>query len=397
MRLLKCIQFYFPFQDRGGPVFKVRELARNLCCRGHEVTVLTADLGLEENKFFGMSFDRCEWGWKTRIDGIETIYLSTFAKHRALTVNPGLWKYARTSVRKFDLVHFYGLYDLFGPVLSYFCRRYGVPYLVEPVGMYRPIDRSLLMKRFWHRGLGEHYLRNASYVVATSDMERQELIQGGIPENKAIIRYNGIDSATFAGTSVRGVFRAKWNITPDEPLVLFLSRLIPRKNADMLIAAFAKACPTKGRLVIAGPEGVPGHTALLKKIALECGIESRVIFTGPLYDADKVAAMTDADVFALPSSYENFANAPGEAIACGVPVIVSDRCGISELVAGRAGIVIPPESAPLVEALRALITDRALYGRLKLGCREVSDELDWKVLARQMESAYTQVSHANHK
>jgi glycosyltransferase involved in cell wall biosynthesis len=391
MRVLKPIQFYFPFQDRGGPVFKVRALAHNLCRRGHEITVVTADLGLEENKFFGMSFDRCEWGWKTRIDGVETIYLSTLARFRALTLNPTLWRYARASVRQFDLVHFYGLYDLFGPVLSYFCRSYGVSYLVEPVGMYRPIDRSLMIKRLWHRGLGDEYLRYASYIVATSKMERQELLQGGIPDNKVVVRYNGIDSETFLGQSGRGTFRDKWGIAPDEPLVLFLSRLIPRKNADMLITAFARACPAAGWLVIAGPEGIPGYVSTLKKVARELGVESRVIFTGPLYDMDKVAAMTDANVFVLPSRYENFANAPAEAIACGVPVIVSDCCGISELVDGRAGIVIAPKTDSLVQALSALLTDRALYGRLKNGCRAVAAELDWDVLAGQMESSYREV------
>jgi glycosyltransferase involved in cell wall biosynthesis len=397
MRILKSIQFYFPFQDSGGPVFKVRALARSLSRSGHEVTVVTADLGLENNDFFGMPVERCEWGWKLVEGRIDIVYLSTIARYRAMTMNPALWAYGRDCVGRFDLVHFYGLYDLFGPTLSYFCRRRGVPYVVEPLGMYRPIDRSFMVKRMWHRGLGEKYLAQASLLVATSEIERDELFQAGVPKSKIVVRFNGIDNETFANRPDRGTFRSKWQISPEEPLVLFLSRLIPRKNADMLIAAFAKACPIRGRLVIAGPEGVPGHTALLKKVAIECGIQSRVIFTGPLYDTDKVAAMVDADIFALPSSYENFANAPAEAIACGVPVIVSDRCGISELVAGRAGIVIPPESAPLVKALQALMTDRELYGRLKLGCREVSEELDWEVLARQMETAYTQVSHAKHR
>jgi glycosyltransferase involved in cell wall biosynthesis len=378
-------------------VFKVRALARSLSRSGHEVTVVTADLGLKNNDFFGMPVERCEWGWKVVEGRIDIVYLSTIARYRAMTMNPALWAYGRDCVGRFDLVHFYGLYDLFGPTLSYFCRRRGVPYVVEPLGMYRPIDRSFMVKRMWHRGLGEKYLAQASLLVATSEIERDELLQAGVPKSKIVVRFNGIDNETFANRPDRGTFRSKWQISPEEPLVLFLSRLIPRKNADMLIAAFAKACPIRGRLVIAGPEGVPGHTALLKKVAIECGIQSRVIFTGPLYDTDKVAAMVDADIFALPSSYENFANAPAEAIACGVPVIVSDRCGISELVAGRAGIVIPPESAPLVKALQALMTDRELYGRLKLGCREVSEELDWEVLARQMETAYTQVSHAKHR
>jgi glycosyltransferase involved in cell wall biosynthesis len=391
MRLLKPVQFYFPFQDRGGPVFKIRALARSLARSGHEITVVTADLGLEKNNFFGMPFEACKWGWKTTLDGVEIIYLSTFAQYRALTFNKGLWNYAHDCVQQFDLVHFYGLYDLLGPTLSYFCRRSGIPYLVEPMGMYRPIDRNLFVKQLWHRGFGKKYLSRASLIVATSEIERQELLQADIPDRKIVIRYNGIDDATFATQTERGTFRKQWGIPAEEPLILFLGRLIPRKNADMLIVAFAEACPIKGRLVIAGPEGVSGYVTTLKGLAARYKINSRVIFTGPLFDAHKVAVMTDANIFVLPSRYENFANAPAEAIACGVPVIVSETCGVSKLIEGRAGIVIAPQNQPLVAAIRTLLTNHTLYDDLKRGCQAVAAELNWEVLARQMEDRYNEV------
>jgi glycosyltransferase involved in cell wall biosynthesis len=388
MRILKVVQFYFPFQDRGGPVFKIRALARNLVQRGHQVTILTADLGLEKHGSFDGSYERCAPGWRTWNDGIETFYLTSLAQYHALTFNPRVIGYSRASLKQFDLVHFYGLYDFLGPVVSYFCRRQKIRYFVEPMGMYRPIDRSLRIKRFWHRSLGHSYLDHAATIVTTSELERQELLEDGVPAEKLIVRYNGIDIETFAAKPARGTFRASWGIAQDDPLILFLSRLIPRKNAKMLIQAFAQACPNSGRLVIAGPEGLPGYLAELKRVSAECGVESRVIFTGPLYDDAKVAAMVDADVFALPSRYENFANAAGEAITCGVPVIVSDTCGVSTLIDGRAGLVIRPELDPLADALRTLLTDRDLYNKFKRGCQSVADQLGWDELARQMETHY---------
>lgn len=390
MRVLKVVQYYLPFQDRGGPVFKVRALARNLARRGHRVTILTADLGLQRHDFFGGAFESCKWGWRTERDGIETIYLSTFARYRALTLNPYVLGYARTTVREFDLVHFYGLYDLIGPVVSYFCRREGIPYIVEPLGMYKIIDRNFRLKALWHRSIGRVYLGHAARIVATSEMERQELLEAEVPPGKLVVRYNGIDSETFASPPAHGTFRATWGIAADEPVVLFLSRLIPRKNPDMLIGAFAKACPAGGRLVIAGPEGEPGYLATLERLAFECGVGSRVIFTGPLYDQAKVAAMIDADIFVLPSRYENFANAPAEAVACGVPTIVSNACGIGALIDDRAGIVIAPEMGSLVAALRTLLIDRVLYDKLKVGCRSVAAELNWDGLTQQMELYYEQ-------
>ena len=388
MRILMAVQSYFPFQDRGGPVVKVRALARGLAQRGHQVTVLTADLGLRRLNGSAINFQPCPWGWCAEENGVEAVYLSTLANYRALTVNPDVIGFCRTSLRHFDLVHFYGLYDLLGPAVSYFCRRQGIPYIIEPMGMYRPIDRSFRMKRVWHRSLGDSFWSHAAQIVATSEMEEQELLQDGVAREKLVVRYNGIDRAASLAPTTRGAFSAKWSIPPDEPLLLFLGRLIPRKGADILIDAFAQACPTQGRLVIAGPEGEPGYLAHLTRRAADAGVESRVIFTGALYDDDKAAVMADADLFVLPSRYENFANSAAEAVSSGIPVIITDACGIRSLIDGRAGLVIAPERQALAAAIRSLLTDRSLYQKLQAGCPGVAAQLGWDRLTEQMEGYY---------
>jgi glycosyltransferase involved in cell wall biosynthesis len=396
VRILNVVQAYYPFQEKGGPVVKVRALARGLVRRGHQVTVLTADLGLATHNGLGMNFERCKWGWRSEQDGVEAIYLSTLGHYRALTINPRVIGFCRASLMRFDLVHFYGLYDLLGPAVSSSCRRQGVPYVIEPMGMYRPIDRAFRLKQVWHRILGTEFWQNASQIIATSEMEQDELLADGVPPDKVVIRYNGIDTAMHPSLPGSGAFRAKWNIPPQEPLILFLSRLIPRKGADMLIEAFAEVCPESGRLVIAGPEGEPGYRAYLEKCAKDSGVEARVIFTGPVYDDEKKALLADADLFVLPSRYENFANAPAEAMACGIPVIITNACGIRSLVEGRAGLVIASEKEALVEALRSLIHDTALYARFKKGCRQVADQLSWNRLTEQMEVYYDDVLAKTH-
>ncbi|MBZ5696706.1 MAG: glycosyltransferase [Acidobacteriia bacterium] len=396
MRVLKVVQAYYPFQEKGGPVVKVRALARGLARRGHEVTVLTADLGLRALQGSNTEVERCEWGWRSKQDGVEAIYLSTLGHYRALTLNPRVIGFCRASLGRFDLVHFYGLYDLLGPAVSYFCRRQNVPYVVEPMGMYRPIDRSFRLKLLWHRSIGNTFWRNAAEIVATSEMEQQELLADGVPPAKLVVRYNGIDPDSFTSLPRRGGFRAKWHIPPEEPLILFLSRLIPRKGADILIEAFARACPEAGRLVIAGPEGEPGYRAYLEKCAKESGVEARVLFTGAVYDEEKKALLADADLFALPSRYENFANAAAEAMACGIPVVITDACGIRSLVEGRAGLVIPAEKGALADALGKLIHDKGLYARLKEGCHRAADQLSWDRLSEQMEGYYAEVLATSH-
>ena len=399
MRILKVVQSYYPFQERGGTAAKVRALARGLTRRGHRVTVLTADLGLGERSDCRIPVERNEWGWRFSEDGVDAVYLPVRGRYRALTWNPRVIGFCRASLRGFDLVHFYGLYDLLGPSVSYFCRRLSVPYVIEPMGMYRPIDRSFRLKALWHRSVGRAFWQNAVQIVATSEMEEQELLEDGVPPAKVTVRYNGIDPVSYAPLHSEGTFREKWGIPPGETLVLFLSRLIPRKGADVLIEAFAQACPESGWLVIAGPEGEHGYRALLERRARACGVASRVVFTGPLYDAEKNALLAEASVFALPSRYENFANAAAEAMAFGVPVIITSSCGIRSLVNGQAGLVIEPEKDALARGIRSLIDDRALYARLKEGCRRVAEQLSWSRLTEQMESHYINamaVSHGIH-
>lgn len=395
MRILKVVQTYFPFLEGGGPVVKVRALARGLARRGHQVTVLTADLGLAARDGLRVNPTRCEWGWRISEDGVEALYLSTVGRYRALTLNPRVLAFCRAALSGFDLVHFYGLYDLLGPAVSYSCRRKQIPYVIEPMGMYRPIDRNLHLKALWHQTLGRAFCRNAAQVVATSEMEREGLLQDGVASNKLVVRYNGVDMDLSQFSAAGGGFRAKWGISSHEPLIIFLSRLIPRKGADILIEAFASVCQESARLVIAGPEGEPGYRSYLERRAKECRVESRVIFAGPLYDAQKWAALADADLFVLPSRYENFANVAAEAMACGVPVIISDACGISSLVAGQAGLVISPQREALADALRTLLDDKALYAKLKEGCRRVARQLSWDQLTRQMETYYLQVVAAS--
>jgi glycosyltransferase involved in cell wall biosynthesis len=399
MRVLKAVQSYFPFQDQGGPVVKVRALAHALAKRGHEITVLTADLGLGKLHGFQIPFERCKWGYCAEENGVKAVYLSTIAHYRALTVNPGVIGFCRESLGRFDLVHFYGLYDLLGPSVSYFCRNRGVPYVVEPMGMFRPIDRSFRLKKAWHRSFGNSFWKHAAQIVTTSELEYEELLADGLPAEKLVIRYNGIDQGLASSLPLRGEFRKRWSIGPTEPVVLFLGRIIPRKGADLLIDAFAKACPESGRLVIAGPEGEPGYLETLAKKAVEAGIPRRVLFTGPLYDQAKAEVLADSDIFVLPSRYENFANSVAEAVACDIPVIITDSCGIRSLVDGQAGLVIAREPEALAEAIRKLISDRSLYSKLREGCRAVTAQLGWDHLSEQMEGYYAMAmasSKGNH-
>jgi glycosyltransferase involved in cell wall biosynthesis len=391
MKILAVTQSYFPFLERGGPAVKVRALARGLAAHGHEVTVLTADLGHGRRNDLG---EPGPWGWRTAEPNLETIYLPTALTFRALTLNPRLPRFCRDRLSNYDLVHVYGLYDLIGPAVARFARRRRLPYLVEPMGMYRPIDRSFFLKAIWRQIFGNRMIARAWRLVVTSELERDDLIEGNVPTGRIRLRYNPIDLAEYQMLPLRGEFRRRWQIPDGEPLILFLSRLIPRKGADLLMEAFREALPERGVLVIAGPEGESGYLAQLHEVAERCGVLDRIRFVGGIYGEEKKAALADADIFALPSSYENFANAVAEAVACGVPVIVTDRCGIHSLVNGRAGMVVPREKHAIAEAIRRLIQDRALRDQLRRGCRAVADELSLEKTVAALEAIYAESGRA---
>ncbi|HTV60801.1 MAG TPA: glycosyltransferase [Verrucomicrobiae bacterium] len=396
MRILFVAQTYFPYLAEGGRPAKVRTLSQEMSRRGHTVSILTAQLGAADWEERSISPEKCDFGLSYSENGVRAVYLSSWLRYRSLTLNPSVIGFSRSCLGEFDLIHVFGLYDLLGPSVIYFCRRSAIPYVIEPMGMFLPIDRSLFAKRVWHATAGSSFWREASLIVATSELEEEELLASGVPREKVVVRYNGIEAVAASALPARGAFREKHSIASDEPLVLFLSRLIPRKGADMLIEAFAEACPRRGRLVIAGPEGEPGYLAKLQERARAAGVSGRVIFTGPVYGGEKLALLADADLFALPSRYENFANVAADAIACGVPVIISRHCGIRTLVEGRAGLVIDVERPALVSALRSLLGDSALYARMKDGCRSVAGELSWSRIAAQMESHYQSVLDKSH-
>lgn len=390
MRVLKTVQSYFPFQERGGTAFKVRAIARGLARLGHDVTVLTADLGIRSRNA-AQRFESCPWGWRYEEDGVETIYLSTIARYRAVTINFGAMRFCASSIRRFDIVHIYGLYDLLGPHAAFFCRRNAIPYVLEPMGMYKPIVRNLMLKRLYQQMIGARLAHRARSVIATSEMERDDLVGAGIDTEKIAFRRNGIDVPSRLPE--RGGFRRGLRLPENATLILFLGRIVSKKRPDLLIQAFAdwhreSADRHNSFLVVAGPEEGDRYVRSLKSLAESLGASERVLFIGPIYDEQKWQAYRDADVFVLPSENENFGNTAAEAASCGTPVIVTDCCGVAPFVE-RAGLIVRPERIAIANALEKILGDQAFNRRCRNGCAEAS-RLSWDAPLDELDQLYRQ-------
>jgi glycosyltransferase involved in cell wall biosynthesis len=389
MRILKTTQTYYPYLSKGGPPMKIRGIAAALARRGHEVTVLTADLGETDGASDANGWKRMngEWGGEGDRDGVKAIYLAALANYRATTINRHLLSFCRRRLGEFDVVHVYGLYDLFGPVVAQFCRRRGVPYVVEPLGMFQPRVRSRQKKRLYHALMGGALLRGAAVIIATSETERVELIGGGIAAERIVLRRNGLDLGEFKSLPARGAFRATLGINKKEPLVLFIGRLSFIKGLDVLVQAFAEIA-RDARLVIAGPDDKDGCRERVASLVEELKLNGRVIIHGPLYGIEKHQALIDADLFVLPSRYESFGNAAAEAIACGTPVLVSDGCGIAPLLDGAA-LVVPCAIDGLRDAMNRFLAEDPLAACLRGACASVAQGLSWDAPVQTMEHIYS--------
>ncbi len=394
MRILNVTQSYAPFFEFGGPPAKVRALAEGLSARGHEVTVLTSDWGLQKRLSEHPEEPTAlhgPFGSRRELNGVTAIYLPNWFHYRAVSWNPALPRYLRARLADFDIVHIFGLYDLLGARVAAECRKRGIPYVVEPIGMFVPIVRNVFLKRIYHRLFGQNLLAGASAVIATADQEKSELRAGGIPADKIIVRRNGVEVPQ--SLPARGSFRASLQLPPNAKLLLFLGRLSRKKSPDLLLNAFAEvynrqtALKNSLHLAFVGPdEG--GMLSSLQDAAANLGLGSHVHFVPPISGDSKWAAYVDADIFVLPSQNENFGNTAAESVVAGTPVILTDQCGIAPLLAGLAGMVIPHDQAQLASAIESLLSNEILYRKLKGGCPTAVQSLSWEQPLVSMDRLY---------
>jgi glycosyltransferase involved in cell wall biosynthesis len=396
MRILNVTETYAPFLEFGGPPVKVHALAQRLAERGHQVSVLTADWGLEKrlpSLDSELRAERSPFGWRVTEAGVPAIYLPTWLRYHTLSWNPAVKRYCRARLGNFDIVHIFGLYDLLGPAVASACRAKGLPYVVEPMGMFLPIVRNFWLKRMYHLVLGARMLRGASALIATSEQEAGELAAGGMPREKIVLRPNGV--AAPATWPAPGAFRAARGISGEAAFILFLGRLSAKKSPDLLLNAFSKMPAIRGRnevhLVFAGPDE-DSMQSRLKQTAAQLGVAARVHFAGGVFGEEKWSAYRDADVFVLPSQNENFGNTAAEAVAAGIPVVVTEQCGIAPVLKDRAGLVVRHDAAEIAAAITRVLSESGTRERLRASCPVVAAELGWELPVRQMESLYTRLT-----
>jgi glycosyltransferase involved in cell wall biosynthesis len=265
------------------------------------------------------------------------------------------------------------------------CRAAGVPYVFRMCGMLDPwcLEQSKWRKKIYLAWRLRDDLNGARVIHYTTEAERRLAEPVGLTA-ETIVEPNGIDLDEFERMPEPGWLREKYAQIGNRPIVLFLSRVHVKKGLDLLIAAFAKAETCDAVLVIAGHDD-RGYLATAKQMVADHGLEDRVVFTGLLKGEERLAALADAELFALPSYQENFGVAVVEALAAGVPVVISDQVNIhDEITAAEVGAVVPTAVKPLAAALTEWMADPVR--RLAAGERArslVRRRFDWSEIANR--------------
>jgi glycosyltransferase involved in cell wall biosynthesis len=337
--LLHVLRSLNPAQ--GGPV----EVVRQLCIAHHAMGVLSEVV----------TFDPPDAPWLADWP----VPAHAFRGRGTYGWTPAFVKWLRSRSAEYAYVFVHGLWQWQGAGTRLALRGTGTPYGLFPHGMLDPWFRNAFPWRharkvaYWK--LWENRVaRDAANVIFTCEEEQRlgrETFRPWRTERESVVPL-GTVAPPRPAEELRALFFARFPALRGERVLLFLGRLHEKKGCDLLIEAFRRVAPP-WHLVFAGPCADPSFEAGLR--ARAAGLP--VTFAGPLYGDEKWAALAAAEVFVLPSHQENFGMAVAEALACGLPVLLSQRVNIwREIVADGAGFAEPDDvdgTSRLLEQWRA--------------------------------------------
>lgn len=341
MKLLRLIHSLNP--TGGGVAEGVSQLTPHLSSLGATTTVASLDPPdapwLEQQPFQSISLGPVARGYGYS-RGLPSRIL-TLAQQHDIVIIEGIWNYHSLATWRA-------------------LRGSGIPYFVYTHGMLDPwFKRTYPVKHIkkWAYWPWADYrvLRDATAVLFTSEQER-------LLARQSFWLYQAKEQVVGYGTSVppgdanlqRQLFLARFPKLNDKRILLFLSRIHPKKGVDLLIEAFAAVAGSDPRLqlVIAGPNQMGWQTQLQQRVAA-LGLAERVTWPGMLSGDLKWGAFRAAELFCLPSHQENFGIVVAEALACGLPVAIAKPVNIAaEVAAAGAGLVHEDTVVGTTDALR---------------------------------------------
>jgi glycosyltransferase involved in cell wall biosynthesis len=384
LKIAQVTPYFYPVE--GGVERHVLCLSRELVAMGHEVDIYTCKKDRNGGKLDSES----------HVDGLTVrrfrsiLSLGEFGK-----VWPGFFlKIARGD---YDVVHTHVYrhpHTDFALVASKLARSQSILTAHSP---FHPRDVRKFLSRIlvpvYDRTLGPISLKEFDGIISLTSREAERLVALGAPPSNIHIIPHGVGQEHFEPVDATD-FLKKFDLTGKKQ-VLYLGRINRTKRLELLAEAFAEASlqVKDAVLVIAGPCTDPEEENYKLKLigrakALE--ISGRLVITGPLSEAEKLAAYQSCSVFVLPSIYEPYGLVLLEAAAHGKPIIATATDGpLSVIKDGYTGYLIEPgDKHMLAFRLVTLLTDEGLAKRMGARGREFASTFTWEKVASMVESSY---------
>ena len=304
-----------------------------------------------------------------------------------------LARFLDNEVPRFDLVHVHEIWHYPGYMASRVARRRGVPCVVSPHGeLDAPRLRYKWFRKWVYRKLIlDRILHSADALHAITRAERARVAELGC-DTPVFLSPNGIgfDTPDALASPAASDFLTRHPRLRGKRVVLFLGRIHPVKGVDVLARSFvglASRFPD-AVLLVAGPDE-DGTRHGIDRILRSAGLPDRAVFTGMLTGGDKVAAFTLAELFVLPSRSEGMSMAVLEALAAGLPVVISEQCNFPEVAEAGAGFVVPGDEASVAEAIGVLLSEGGRARSMgRKGQRLVMERHAWPTIAGSMADFY---------
>ena len=357
-------------------------MCRALAERGVDPLIVTTDAD-------GLDRLAVPIGERTTWQGVPTLFFRRDFSE-SFKYSRGLAGWVSERIAQFDIVHIHA-------VLSHACLsaastsgRARVPYVLRPLGTLAPwsLGQKALKKRIMLALGGRRAILQAAAVHCTSDDEKRDVEQA-FPESRGVVIPLGIDQQ-FLDRPI-----TPWTERSHDPYVLVLSRVHPKKNLEALIRAFVQTSSRDGfqhwRLVIAG-SGDPEYVSSLEQLVRDLGAERRINFVGWAEGDSKHELICRASVFAIASFHENFGVSVLEALASGVPAVISRRVELSGAVdAAGAGWIVDTSAESVATGLAVALGDADQRRAKGLAAREFARRFSWNNVAIELVDLYSRI------
>ena len=300
------------------------------------------------------------------------------------TTSAGLARWLRKEVAGYDIVHTHALFSFATSAAANAARRRRVPYIVRPLGTLASygMQQHALLKRLSWLMVERNILRHAAAVHFTSEAERLEAARLG--DWRGMVVPLGVEVPDAAPPAA----------PVGDPVFLFMSRLHPKKRVGLLFTAFRELLQSapSARLIVAG-DGTRDHVEALKQLSVTLGIAAHLEWMGHVSGADKQRLWARAHAFVLPSINENFGIAAVEAMAAGVPVVLTRGVAIHvEVEEHGAGVVVADDAPALAAGMRALLAPGAREAMAERALSLAHGTFSVEAMQRGLRRMYEQVA-----